>query len=273
MNTNFNKLIQKSLIYIFLILSAYILCTILFFFLPKEGIDNRVNVSTNLKYTKYDGFYSTAPVFRNTVVIKKVKKDIKTLSKYTLKAIYSTTSNGGWLNMENNSNRQSYILSQGENIEDYTLTKLYRNYVIFEKNKKEYILEIKQSKQKVNYNMSEVINDIKQNIVVSNDNVKITRSYLNSYVNDIDKVWKDINIQEIRENGKIDGFKVFRVSKKSVFSKLGLRKGDIIKSINNNTLTSYAEAFKVYNNMSDTKYLNLEILRNNEIMELNYEID
>ena len=59
----------------------------------------------------------------------------------------------------------------------------------------------------------------------------------------------------------------------SVFEKLGLKANDVIKSINNNSLNSYADAFNVYNNIGDTKYLNIEILRNNEVMELNYEID
>ena len=61
---------------------------------------------------------------------------------------------------------------------------------------------------------------------------------------------------------------------KLIFSVPDLRTNpDIIKSVNNSVLESYADAFKVYNNMENTKYLNMEILRNNEIVELNYEID
>ena len=47
----------------------------------------------------------------------------------------------------------------------------------------------------------------------------------------------------------------------------------MIAIINNNSLNSYADAFNVYNNIGDTRYLNIEILRNNEVVELNYEID
>ncbi len=271
MNINFNKLIQKSSTYIVLLIGAYLICTILFFILPKQGVDYTSFVSTNLKYTKYDGFYSSKVIQLQKTIIKK-ESNLEKLSNYTLTAIYSTSSNSGWITLVNNSNKQSYILSQSENIDNYTLTKLFNNYVVFQKNDKEYKLEIKKSTN-INYDMTELVDNIKQNIIVSNDNVKINRTYLNSYVSNIDKVWKNISIQEIRKDGKIDGFEVLNVNKKSVFSKLGLKKGDIIKSINNNILNSYAEAFKVYNNMSSTKYLNLEILRNNQIMELNYEID
>ena len=54
---------------------------------------------------------------------------------------------------------------------------------------------------------------------------------------------------------------------------MGLKEGDIIKSVNNSVLGSYADAFKVYNDVGNIKYLNIEILRNNELMELSYEID
>ena len=55
--------------------------------------------------------------------------------------------------------------------------------------------------------------------------------------------------------------------------KIGLKEGDIMKSVNNNKLTSYAEALNVFNEINNTKYVNIVILRNNEIMELNYEIN
>lgn len=268
MNIVFNKLIP----YAFILLLAYLISTLAFVYLPKNGVDFIDNSSETLEYKKYDGFYSNA---KSIIKKKEVKKVVKqeTLSLYTLKAIYSTTSNSGWITIENKKNKKSYILSQFEEIDGYILTKLFKNYVVLEKKAKEYRLDIEQANKKVAYKVTNVVNNIKENIVVDGNSVVIKRDYLNSYVNDIDKVWNNIAINEIRKNGKIEGFKVMRVTKNSVFGKLGLKKNDIVKSINNNILTSYSDAFKVYNNISNTKYLNLEILRNNEILELNYEID
>ena len=74
-------------------------------------------------------------------------------------------------------------------------------------------------------------------------------------------------------DGKIDGFIIKKIAENSDFIKLGLKEGDIMKSVNNNKLTSYAEALNVFNEINNTKYVNIVILRNNEIMELNYEIN
>ena len=89
----------------------------------------------------------------------------------------------------------------------------------------------------------------------------------------MDKIWNNIEIIEIKNGEIIDGFKINRVNKDSVFSKIGLKEGDIIKMVNNSVLSSYADAFKIYNNMENSKYINMQILRNNEVMELNYEIN
>ena len=272
MNIDFNKLIQKLIPYAFLLLLAYLVSTIFFIYLPKNGVDFIDTSTQTLEYKKYDGFYSN---IKTAIKKKEVKKVVKqeTLSKYILKAIYSTTLNSGWVTIENKQNKKSYILSQFEEIDGYILTKLYKNYVILEKQAKEYRLNIIQANKKVVYNVTNVVNNVEENIVVDGNSVVIKRDYLDTYVNDIDKVWNNISINEIRTNGKLDGFKVMKVTKNSVFGKLGLKKNDVIKAINNNILTSYSDAFKVYNNISNTKYLNLEILRNNEILELNYEID
>jgi type II secretion system protein C len=272
MTINSNTLVQKLTPYIIIVLIAYLLNTIIFSFLPKSGVDFIEQSNTSLGYTKYSGFYSQINSNEKEEVVKIEKKDIQTLSKYNLTAIYSTSSNGGWISLEDKT--KSYILSQWEDINGYILTKLYKNYVIFEKSAKEYRLDMKQKNDAISYEVTSNSNsNIKENIIVKDDVVQINRDYLNSYVTDIEKVWNNIAIKEVMNNNKIEGFKVFKVKKDSVFSKLGLKEGDVIKAVNNNVLASYADAFNVYNQINNTKYLNIEILRNNEVMELNYEID
>lgn len=273
MNLPFNTILQKLLPYIFVILGAYIITTILFLFLPKSGVDFTEESTSTLKYKKYSGFYSRVKVSTPKIDKKIKKKNIQTLSKYQLKAVYSTTSNGGWASVEEKSSSKSTIIEQYEKFNGYTLTKLYKNYVIFEKNLKEFKLELPLDKE-INYEIKrKTVSNVIENVVVNEDNIKVKRDYLNSYVNDIEKVWNNIAISDIRKNGKIDGFKINSVNKDSVFGKLGLRKNDIIKSINNQVITSYADAFKIYNEINNLDYLNIEVLRNNEIVELNYEID
>jgi general secretion pathway protein C len=270
MNLPYNSIFQKITPYLFVILTAYVISTIFSFYLPKNGVHFVGKSSASFSYKKYEGFYSTV-VSKTQNINKKIEKQkLLILSKYQLKAVYSTSSNAGWAIIQRKSSNKSTILEQYQKFNGYTLTRLYTNYVVFEKNLKEFKIELP-TNTKMSYEIKN--SSRKENIIVDGNSVIIKRKHLNSYVNDLNKVWKDIAISDIRKNGKIDGFKVNRVNKTSIFGKLGLKKNDVIKGINGKIITSYADAFKIYNEINNLEYLSIEVLRNNEIVELNYEIE
>lgn len=271
MYINFNTLFQKFLPLIYVILFAFLLNSLIFFYLPKSSVDFVKNDSLFLDYKKY-GFYSTIKNIEKKVEDKNPKQTIQTLAKYNLKAIYLVSNDVGWITIEEKSEENSFILAQSEQIDGYTLFKFYKSYVLFIKDNIEFKLEIKEEDNDILTSI-EPQNNQKQEIVIKSNGAIISRDYLNSYTSNIDKVWKDITIDEIKNGNKIEGFKISKITKNSVFEKIGLKDGDTIKSINNNTLSSYADAMKIYNNVKDATYFNIEVLRKNEVVELNYEIN
>ena len=265
MNINFNKVFQNLMPFLYVIFIAYILSVIVFLFLPKNGVEFIENKFLNLEYKKYS-FYSNTEKIEDK--ISKENKVIQTLDRYQLKAIYYVNSKKGWITVQEKIGNKSYILSYGESIDGYILSEFFLNNVIFIKNEKEYKLEIEKSKI-INFDMNKSSRELTQ----KDNRVIVNRKYLSSYITNIDKIWDNIAIIEVKNGNNIDGFRIEKIKKDSFFSKLGLKEGDIIKTVNNNSLNSYLEALKVYNNLGIIKHLNIEILRNNEIMELNYEID
>ncbi|QKF68002.1 type II secretion/transformation system, C protein [Arcobacter venerupis] len=271
MNINFNTLFHKSLPFIYIILLAFLINSVIFFYLPKSGVDFIKNNSLFLDYKKY-AFYSNIKNIEKKVDDTNSKQIVQTLSKYNLKAIYFRSNDEGWITIEEKSGDKSYILAQGEQIDGYTLFRLFKNYILFIKDNKEFKLEIKEEIGG-NSSFSEPLNNQNQEIVIKNNGAIISRDYLNSYTSNIEKIWENIAIDEIKNDNKVEGFKISKITKNSVFEKIGLKEGDIIKTINNNALNSYGDAMKVYNNIKDTTYLNIEVLRKNELVELNYEIN
>ncbi len=269
MNINFNNLFQKVKPFVYIVLFAYLLGVVFFFYLPKNGADFIQNQSLFLDYKKYNFYSNIKKTQEETKKTEQNSNPILNLSKYELKAVYYTSPSKGWISIEDKGNNESYILKNGEQIDGYELFEIFKSYVIFKKSSKEYKLEIKE-KEISNYDMNQSNNE---EINIKNNGAIVNREYLNSYLTNMEKIWNNISIKEIQNGNKIDGFKIQSINKDSAFAKLGLKEGDIIKSVNNSVLESYADAFKVYNNMENTKYLNMEILRNNEIVELNYEID
>jgi len=110
-------------------------------------------------------------------------------------------------------------------------------------------------------------------IVDAGDHRIVDRSLVEHYSKNMDQIMKDIGISDQKEGKDLKGFRVTFVRKNSHFSKLGLRRGDVIKSINGQEITSYNAAMNVYKNIDKMDGLSITITRGKKEMELEYEIN
>ena len=278
MNINYNLISKYLIVILSVLLFSFILNTILYLYLPKDKPSFVKNDIEALEYKRYElksAFKVKKIITKEVVQKKKEKVEYKFLSNMTLSAIYDMGDKKGFIIIQEKGKKQTQILSLNEKFKGYTLYKIYAQYVVFTKAKKEFKLSILQDDKKVKYEEVEPLiqeEETTEDIDVQHDKVTVKRSLINEYSKNFDKVWKDIAIKEVRTKDGIDGFKVNFIRKNSVFDKLGLKKNDVIKSANNIELKSYNDAFKLYKKMDKLKILNLKIIRNNQEEELSYEI-
>ncbi|MCT7633792.1 hypothetical protein, partial [Aliarcobacter butzleri] len=266
MNINFNKIFELFLPFIYITIILYLFSTILFFFLPKSGVTFIDKNRFDLEYKRY-GFYIKSLDLEN-----ETNNSIQTLDRYDLKGIFSTQSGGFIIIEEKTVSKENLILSLEQKVNGYLLKKIFKNYVIFIKNDKEYILKINDEKPTA-FNTKIVNNESINNASSEKNNlIVIDRTKLNSYLSDTEKIKNSIILQEVINGIKFDGFRVERILNDD-FNKLGMIEGDIIKSVNKNTINSYQDLFKNFGNIKNERVFDIEILRDNKIMELNYEIN
>lgn len=276
MNINFNTIIIKALPTFIVIFIAFTLNTIILIYLPKEYVIDKEIKKYDIEYNKYN----INKTFQDRKRVEKVKKVVDTkpkeyslLSNIVLKAIYATNDDSSWVIISEKSSSKTHMLSIGEEFKNYVLKEVYSTYVFFEKNGKRYKVLLNDKNEENKLDIKTVIEDkIEQKIEKIADVYNIQKDTVKSYTKNFSKIWKEISIKEIKKDGKIDGFKINRLSNKSIFKELGLKKNDIIKSVNNVELTSYADAFKLYKKIDKLTSLKFTILRNNEELELEYEI-
>jgi len=276
----FNQNIVKSLI---LILATMAIVKIVWVavemtLLPARGVEYIKN--SDIKSLYYRTRFATNRAMPKRVV----KQPMSDISSFKLLAIYHskdvvvvTVSKDG----------KSSVLSKGDNIDGYELDDASAKVAIFLRNSKRYRLYLvekmdsPESKRAVRY-PKKVIKNIKEEtkssepigeIVQSDDITVIDKSILDHYSKNLSDIWKNIGMKEVTEGSDIKGFKVNFVKRGSHFSKLGLRRGDIIKSVNGQELNSYKSAFDIYKNVDTIESLTLTIMRGKEEMELNYEIN
>jgi general secretion pathway protein C len=267
--------------FVAIVVGAYIINTFIYINLPKEKPVVMEQTNEALQYKRYDIKEAFVKKTVKKVAPKKKvtpqKREYQFLSNITLLAIYHMGDSSGFVTVQEKGKPDTEVLSIGEAIRGYRLDKVFAQYAIFEKNSKEYRLSLNSDKKKLKYEVikTEPTDAVEENVikVIEDDKIAVKREYVNSYIKDIDKIWRDIAIKENMSGGKIDGFKIYNIRRGSDFEKLGLQKNDIIKSVNNVELKSYNDAFKLYNRFGKTKQLNIKLLRNNKEVEINYEIE
>jgi len=277
MNINYNSLFKKLIPFLIIIFVAIVIDFILYLSLPKETLEYTQNSTESLVYKRFEiqnAFKKQNKIIKKITKIKKKKEDYLLLNNINLLAIYAMNNNDGYIIIQEKNKNDTIILSKDEEFKKYKLKSIYKTYVVFIKNNKEYKLSMRDEKSKDKYETITKDETTKtvQEISINDDKVTIKRTLIDNYIENFDKIWQDISIVDVRTSNGIDGFKISKIKANTAFAKIGLQKGDIIKSINNIKLKSYNDAFKIYKQINKIKSLNIEILRDNIPQEIYYEI-
>lgn len=272
----FKKLLA-FLVFLLIIKTLWFVVEILW--LPAQGVNHETE---NRPKSLYYRVKLTPNQIAAPVVTKKPApiragnmKDIKLLAIYSDSEIAIVA-------VENKG--KSKVLSKGDDINGFVLVSAGLNYAMFSKNTKTYKVMLFSPKSSAKANSivsvvptppskrlekSEVVGEVTD----LGDHKVIDRSLLEHYANNMDDIYKNIGITEVKNGKNLEGFRLTFVRKDSPFSKLGVRRDDVIKEINGQPITSYNAAFEVYKNIKNVENLSLKIKRGRDEMELEYEIN
>lgn len=247
----------------------------LLWFLPGEGVEYVSTHSTQPEYHRYrvkgmlqegmtasgerrsssDGGPSSAPV--------------QEISSLLLQGLYGNKDSGIVVIAKRATPTKTEVIASGEQYGGYTLVGVDVDSAIFTRNGKEYRLMMQDAdKTPVLRPRTDVVENNSDDL----DTTRVSREEVTSYAKNVDRLWKDISIVEVREDGKIKGFKVTRIKAGTPLARLGLKRGDILIKANNKRLRSYAAALDIYKKIDTLQALQLVVLRNNQEKEIVYEI-
>ena len=265
MSINFNRLFFMRYLVRFLIMVflAKLVSLVVWFFLPKVGVNANSKTEFAMPYMRYsiDNYRLKA-----SEVKAADRANALSIDSITLKAIYLMGSESFIVVAPKNNQTKSKTIAIGELFEGYKLKKVFSEYVVFERNYKQYRLYI--TKPKVDNRWQ----NVNKSSAGEEEVRRIPSSEVKKAIANPTNVWKNIGLREHFTLGKQDGFKVSFVRKGTMFEALGLKVGDVIVGINNKELKNNAQAFSAYQELKNAKALKLSILRGKTPMELEYEI-
>ena len=243
--------------------------------LPSSGLDQLEERGGKALYyrAKLSPNEAPAPTIR-----KKVVPITGSIGDITLLAIYNA-SDVTVVTIEYK--RKTKVLARGDEINGFALEGAGNNYATFSKNGKMYKVTLRIiSKGNGSIQASKPASapssrkrKVEGEVVDAGDHKIVDRSLLEHYTQNMDDIYKNIGIKEIKKGKELEGFSISFIRKGSPFAKLGLKRGDVIQSINGQKIDSHKAAFEMYKNMKDIDNLSLVIKRGKEEMELEYEIN
>lgn len=90
-------------------------------------------------------------------------------------------------------------------------------------------------------------------------------------IQNLDKLYTEIRAVPNFAGGKVSGMKILSVKEGSLFSKLGMKRGDILQKINGLEL-DVKRGFEIFNQLKEQKNITLDMIRQGQPMTLDYEI-
>ncbi len=293
MSKVFNKtLLKKALIDLLLIfaVSKLFWAIISALYLPLSGIEQEPSSALKALPSSYR-FASDRALIRKTPHPKTAPqssiRDLKLLAIYAdSKQQIAVIKRRG----------KPYFLSRGDSIAKYRIQAIDTDSVILKKGMRQYRLSFpKDSSKRQNraapYRYKESKSSTLQNpyakepsampskyaskaskIVQDGDIIKIPRALIKNSVHNIDKIWKNINIAFQKGQDSSRGLLLRSIKSGSLFEKLGFKRGDIIRAVNGEEIQDSNDLIKLYRSLESLDTLSIIVKRNNQEVELNYEI-
>jgi general secretion pathway protein C len=104
------------------------------------------------------------------------------------------------------------------------------------------------------------------------NNYTVPRGEIDRTLSNLNEVAMQARIVPAFKDGQATGFKLFSIRPDSIYSKIGVQNGDVIRRINGFELNSPEKALEVYSKLKEASRIEIEIDRNGSAIKKNYSI-
>jgi len=197
------------------------------------------------------------------------KEEIEELEPTSLKIALLGTVTGNEQNafavIEETDKRKQGLYKIGDSVQNATVKKILREKVVLRVGAKDEILTMEESAAS---RRDKGRGPSKS--TARGSTITVNRKDIQSSLKDINKLMSEVRIRPHFKDGQSDGLSVSRIKGGSIFSKLGLRNGDIVQQINGEPINSPDEVLALYEKLKSGSRLSLEVTRKGEPKIMNY---
>lgn len=107
---------------------------------------------------------------------------------------------------------------------------------------------------------------------IDENNYEVPRAEIDRTLSNLNEVAMQARIVPAFKDGVAQGFKLFSIRPDSIYSRIGVVNGDVIRRINGFDLNSPEKALEVYSKLKEANRIDLEIERNGAVLRKTYNI-
>jgi len=107
---------------------------------------------------------------------------------------------------------------------------------------------------------------------IDENNYVISRDELDKQLSNLNSIATQARIVPSFKNGVANGFKLFSIRPGSIYSKIGIQNGDVIRKLNGYEINSPDKALEVYAKLKESSKVEIELERGGQVSTKSYEI-
>jgi len=107
---------------------------------------------------------------------------------------------------------------------------------------------------------------------LSDNDYEIPRAEIDRTLSNLNDVAMQARIVPAFKDGQAQGFKLFSIRPDSIYTKIGIQNGDVIKRINGYDLNSPEKALEIYSKLKEAGRIDIEVERNGAAVRKTYNV-
>jgi len=203
--------------------------------------------------------------------------DVETLAptRLNLKLWGTVASPGGrsFAVIEDVKNKRQRLIREDDQIENATVKKILRGKVILAVNGRDEVLEM----EKINTGSRRAARSPARlggsERGEGEERIQIRQSEIEGAVKNVNQLMKQVRIRPHFTNGRADGLRLTGIRSGSIFSRMGLRSGDVLVGVDGERIQSVDDALKFYRSLKSATNVKLTVKRGGREKTIDYQVE
>lgn len=175
--------------------------------------------------------------------------------------------------IEDLSTRKQDVYREGDELKNTRIKKILRHNVIINSGRRDEVLTMEEDES--TEKSAAPARPIRGRPTPPSEtsSIQLDREELESQMADLNELMQQVRIRPFMEGRNPAGFLVSNIKPGSLFSKMGLRNGDVIQGVNGSTITTPDQAIELYEGLMEGGSIDLEIKRGRRTQKLRYAVE